>query len=198
MAVNYAELAEQLSRFYDFTDKVVLCVGAAGRQLLAPKVRTRKLIAIDRDAEALRRLERPPATKGARPLHEIVASAFEEVTVSGDVVYFEFCLHEMADPYGALLHARQLALEVVVFDHLPGSEWVHYANEEEGVSRAAEALERLGTRRRQMFETEQRFSYYAELLAKLAPQGPAALERATRFAGASDIVIPMKYQLALL
>jgi len=30
------------------------------------------------------------------------------------------------------------------------------------------------------------------------PQGPLAIERAQRFAGAADIVIPMSYELNLL
>src|SRR5215469_2573389 len=89
LAVNYEELSENLSRFYDFTDKVVVYVGAAGRQLLDPKVKTRNVVAIDRDVEALRRLESTAGGKGARPLPQIVGSAFESVSVTGDVVYFE-------------------------------------------------------------------------------------------------------------
>jgi len=36
MAMDYGKLTENLGRFYDFTDKVVLFVGAGGRQLLDP------------------------------------------------------------------------------------------------------------------------------------------------------------------
>jgi hypothetical protein len=45
---------------------------------------------------------------------------------------------------------------------------------------------------------KQQFRDYTELLAKVSPQGPLAIERAQRFAGATDIVIPMKYELNLL
>ena len=57
LATDYAKLTENLSRFYDFTEKEVLFIGAAGRQLLDPSMRTRKLIAIDKDAEALQELK---------------------------------------------------------------------------------------------------------------------------------------------
>jgi hypothetical protein len=36
----------------------------------------------------------------------VVASNFEEVTLCGDVVYFEFCLHEIDDPRKSFSHAR--------------------------------------------------------------------------------------------
>jgi len=51
---------------------------------------------------------------------QVVGSKFEDVAGSFDVVYFEFCLHEMHDPEKALIHAKKLAPDIVVFDHSPG------------------------------------------------------------------------------
>src|ERR1017187_2301743 len=48
---------------------------------------------------------------------DVVRANFEGVTVSGDVVYFEFCQHEMDDLRKALSHASTLAPDIVVFDH---------------------------------------------------------------------------------
>jgi tRNA G37 N-methylase Trm5 len=194
----YRQLTENLHRFYDFTDKVVLFVGAGGRQLLDPSIRTRKLIAIDQNAQSLRELEANIVAKGMQNSVEVVNSRFEDVTAHGDVVYFEFCLHEMDDPQQALSHARRLASDMVVYDHLPGSEWIFYGAEEDKVCRSAEAMERFGVRRRQTFRAEQRFANYDELLAKVGVQGATAIQRAQRFAGATNIVIPMTYGLALL
>lgn len=198
MAVDYARLAENLRRFYDFACKVVLFVGAGGGQLLDPSVRAKKLIAIDQNAEALRELKAKIAAKGLQDSVEVVGAKFEDVTLCGDVVYFEFCLHEMADPEKALAHARTLAPDIVVFDHLPDSDWAFYAAEEDKVRRSAEAMKRFGVRRREVFLTEQRFRDHAELLAKVAVQGPLAIQRAQRFAGTTNITIPMSYELALL
>jgi hypothetical protein len=198
LATDYAKLTENLSRFYDFTDKVVLFIGAAGRQLLDPAIRTRKLIAIDKDVEALHELRMQLRAKGLQDSVEVVGARFEEVTSHGDVIYFEFCLHEMDDPDKALVHAKSLAPDIVVYDHSVGSEWIYYGAEEDKVSRSSAAIEPFGIRRRQTFHAEQHFGNYAELLAKVTPQGPLAVERAQRFAGITDIVIPMAYELNLL
>jgi hypothetical protein len=187
LAADYQKLAETLTRFYDFTDKTVLYVGAGGRQLLDPAVKNRRLIAIDRDAGSLAGLN-----------IEAVAADFEEVRLAGDVVYFEFCLHEMPDPLRALQHARTLAPETVVFDHSPESEWIFLGAEEEQVRRSTAAMIEFGIRRRVTFQTEQRFQEYAELIAKVSPQGELALERARRFEGATGIEIPMCCELVLL
>lgn len=198
MAVDYRKLTADLSRFYDFTGKVVVYAGAGGRQLLDPSIPTRKTIAIDQDAESLRELKASLAAKGKEESVEIVACRFEEVASRGDVVYFEFCLHELVDPLQALAHARTLAPDIVVFDHSPGSDWAFHAVEEGKVRRSAEAMERFGIRRRETFCADQCFRDHAELLAKVSVQGPEAIERAQRFAGATNIVIPMRYELALL
>ena len=198
MATDYARLSRDLSRFYDFTGKVVLYVGAGGRQLLSPSVRTRKWIAIDKDAEALHQLKAEAAAQGTQDPVEVIAARFEEVTRAGDVVYFEFCLHEMDDPEAALSHARSLAPDIVVYDHSVGSEWIFFGAEEDKVARSSAAMERFGIRRREKCFAEQRFGSFDELLARVAPQGPLAIERAQRFARATDIVIPMAHELNLL
>jgi len=191
LAADYGQMTENLRCFYDFTDKIVLFVGAGGRQLLDLSIRTRKVIAIDENVQSLSELKSKNSV-------EVVGSRFEDVALRGDVVYFEFCLHEMDDPGKALCHARTLAPDIVVYDHAPGSEWVFYGDEEEEVRRSAEAMERFGVRRRETLRTEQRFRDHAELLAKVSPQGAIAIQRAQRFAGAMNIVIPMSYELALL
>jgi hypothetical protein len=198
LAVDYGKLTENLSSFYDFTDKIVLFVGAGGRQLFDPAIRVKKLIAIDQDVEALRELKTNVAARGMQNSVDVIGSSFEDVTLSGDVVYFEFCLHEMVDPLKALTHARALAPDIVVFDHSPGSDWVFHAAEEDKVRCSAEAMKHFGLRRRSTFRTEQRFQDHAELLAKVSGQGAMAIQRAQRFAGVANIVIPMSYELALL
>jgi ubiquinone/menaquinone biosynthesis C-methylase UbiE len=198
LATDYGKLTENLQHFYDFTGKVVLFVGAGGRQLLDSSIRTKKLIAIDENAQSLKELEANIAAKGMQDSVQVVGSRFEDVAARADVVYFEFCLHEMDDPQQALSHARALAPDMVVFDHLPGSEWVFYGAEEDKVRRSGEAMERFGVRRRETFRTEQRFRDYDELLAKVSVQGATAIDRAQRFAGSTNIVIPMTYELVLL
>ena len=198
MATDYDRLTENLCRFYDFKGKVVLFVGAAGRQLLDLAAPVRKLIAIDKDAEALRELQAQIVAKGLQDTVEVAGLSFEELAWQGDAIYFEFCLHEMHDPAKALMHAKSLAPDIVVYDHSPGSEWIYYGAEEDKVLASFAAMEHFGIRRRETYHAEQRFGDYAGLLAKVRPQGPLAIERAQRFAGSTDIVIPMSYELNLL
>ncbi len=198
MAADYAKMSDNLRRFYDFTGKVVLFVGAGGRQLLDPGTPVKKLVAIDKDVNALRELRNNLSAKGLQGSVEVVESDFEHVSYRGDVVYFEFCLHEMDDPEKALSHAKSLAFDTVVYDHSPGSEWAYYVVEEEKISRSHTAMERFGIRRGQKFRDEQRFANHAELLAKVSSQGPVAIERAQPFIHDTGIVIPMSYELILL
>ncbi len=198
MATDYAKLSENLRSFYGFGGKVVLYVGAAGRQLLDPATGTKKVIAIDRDVNGLRELKAKVAVQGLQDSIETIAANFEEVTLRADVVYFEFCFHELEDPEKALMHAKSLASDIVVYDHAAGSEWIYYGAEENCVARSSAVMEQFGIRRRQTFQAEQGFADYAELLAKVRPQGPLAIERIQRFVGATSIVIPMSYELNLL
>lgn len=104
----------------------------------------------------------------------------------------------MPDPSAALAHAKTLAPDVLVLDHAPGSPWAFHTVEEEKVRSSAEAMRHVGVRSERRFEAEQRFADHAELLAKVAVQGPLAVERAGRFRGATDIVIPFGYAITLL
>jgi hypothetical protein len=104
----------------------------------------------------------------------------------------------MPDPQEALTHARALAPDIVVYDHLPDSEWIFYGAEEIAVARSTGVMVRFGMRRREQYRIDQRFATYEDLLAKVGPQGPLAIQRVQRFTGKTDIAIPMKYHLALL
>ena len=198
MATDLRELTENLVRFYNFKNKIVVYVGAGGRQLLTPLEGTKKLIAIDQDGTALKELRQNVAANGWQDSVEVVPSSFEDAALRGDIVYFEFCLHEMADPGSALRHARSLAPDIVVYDHSPDSEWIFYGAEEDKVRNSHAAMERFGIRRREEFHAQQRFGDHAELLARVAGQGELSIQRVGHFAGATNIAIPMDYEVVLL
>jgi hypothetical protein len=198
MVVNRSELTANLTRFYDFEGKEALYVGAGGGQLLGPATGVRKLVAIDSDAESLKGFRKEAKTKWAGIPIQFVPRRFESVKVRADVVYFEFCLHEMVRPIKALGHARSLAPEIVVMDHLPQSEWIFYGAEESQVLRSTRAVESFGVRRRERLRTEQRFNDYEELAARLAGVGKKSLQRSLALKGAKDIRIQMDYGLFLL
>ncbi len=198
MAIDTRELTHNLHHLCDFSNKTVLFVGAGGRQLFDPAIKTKKLIAIDKDPEALSQLKQNTSLFLPQNGLEVLASNFEDVSVQGDVVYFEFCLHEMDDPYQALTHAHTLAPDLAVVDHSPESAWVFYGAEDEKVRSSAQAMQNFGIRRRATFRTNQLFKDHAELLAKVAVQGPVAVQRVHSFQGMRNIVIPMNYEIVLV
>jgi hypothetical protein len=104
----------------------------------------------------------------------------------------------MDDPQSAIHHARALAPDVVVFDHSPSSDWAFYAAEEKKVRRSAEALAHFNIKRHRSVYAEPTFKDHFELVAKLKTEGELAIQRAARFAGATNIVIPMPCDLTLL
>jgi len=198
MATDIGRIVENLLCFYDFGGRTVVSVGAGGGQFVEFGRKTRKIIAVDQDAEALRQLKTRVASEGLADSFEFVQSDFYDTAKQGDVVLFEFSLHEMPDPLRALQHAQTLAPDIVVLDHAPGSDWTYYIVEEDKVHKSTEAMKRFGIRSQAVFQGEQRFSNHDELLAKVSVQGPEAIERVGVFRGASGIVIRLVYAATLL
>ncbi|MFZ0963550.1 MAG: class I SAM-dependent methyltransferase [Terriglobia bacterium] len=198
MATDYNQIMQNIREFYDFSGKEVLAVGAGGGQLIELGRGTGKLIAIDKDLAAIRQLEARIAAQGLQDQVEIVNADFCETSRAGDVVYFEFSLHEMDDPEQALRHAATLAPDVLIFDHLPDSPWAFYAVEEDKVRHSNSAMTHFECVRQKAFHTEQRFQDHAQLVEKVSCQGALAIERARQFLGKTNIVIPMTYGLTLL
>jgi tRNA A58 N-methylase Trm61 len=198
MAADYQQMVENFRRFYSFSGKQVVAVGAGGGPLTDLVLESGKLIVIDNDPSAIRRWEAKVAAEGLQDRVDVIHADFCEVSQRGDVVYLEFCLHEMDDPAEALRHALTLAPDVLIFDHLPDSEWAFHAAEEDKVRRSTDALAGFACARQQAFRTEQRFAEYQQLVDKVSCQGELALQRAERYRGAAEIAIPMTYGLTLL
>jgi tRNA A58 N-methylase Trm61 len=191
-------MGQNIRQFYSFSGKKVLGVGAGGGPLTNLVLESRKLIVIDKDPAAIRQWEAKVIAEGLQDRVEVIHADFCETSPRGDVVYFEFCLHEMNDPRQALRHALTLAPEVLIFDHLPESEWAFHAAEEDKVRRSTDALADFACARHQAFRTEQRFPEYRQLLEKVSCQGEVALQRAERYRDSTGIAIPMTYGLSLL
>jgi ubiquinone/menaquinone biosynthesis C-methylase UbiE len=198
LATDIAPIIESLCRFYDFGGKTVISAGAGGGQFVDFARRTRKIVAVDQDSAALELLKTRVESEGLADSYDFVRSDFNDMNGRGDVVLFEFCLHEMPDPFDALRHARTLAPDIVVIDHWPGSEWLYCVVEEDKVQKSTEAMRLFGVRSQAVFQAEQLFKNHAELVAKVSIQGPEAVHRAGKFRGVTDIVIPMAWAATLL
>lgn len=198
MATDFALILENLLQFYVFDNKVMLCVGAGGGQLAGYGRVARKVIAVDRDGAALAALAERIRADGIEDNFVLVQEDFMAVTERADVVLFEFALHEMPDPGAALAHAANLAPDIVIIDHAPGSQWAHVVDEAEKIATSWTAVAVRGARRTEDYDTVQRFASYGELLQKIKSQGAEAIRRIERWHQCTDITIPMAYRAAQL
>jgi hypothetical protein len=200
MAADYALMIRNLLVFYDFKDKTLICIGSGGGQLIGYSHAPKKIIAIDQDAGALEHLRIAAEKNDLADKFEFVNGDFltMDLPVLGDVVLFEFCLHEMTDAALALTRAGKLADDVVIFDHGLKSHWAYYVVEEEKVRVSWQAVERFKVSRHRDYTAEQMFKDYDELLSKVKPQGEIAIQRIEKFKGKMNITIPFTYELALI
>jgi predicted RNA methylase len=198
MATDYQRIIRNLQEFVDFTGRAVIAVGAGGGQLVEYGRGTAKTVAVDRDPAALDVLRKRAAQAGLADKFVLVRADFMEFRERGDIVLFEFCLHEIPDPGAALAQALTLAPAVVVMDHWPGSEWAFMASEEDKAAAAWAAIRASRPEKIVSFDAVQVFKDYEELRLKLQGQGQTSLDRIARFMGRTDITIPMSYGFALI
>ena len=198
MAADIHAIIRDLESFYDFTGKTVIHVGAGGGQLVAYARRARHVLAVDPDPAAVTRLEAALRAAGLAERFQVVNGLFETVTATADVVFFEFCLHEIDDPAAALAHARTLAPEIVVIDHAPDSPWVWLMDEGGKLERSWGAVGRAPAERQSLFEGVQHFNQFQELQAKLESLGEPTLTRIQEYREQRDFTIGMDYRAALI
>ena len=198
MATDVDAILRNVGAFYDFKGKSVIHAGAGGGQFIAYASEARSVLAVDPDPPAVARLRASVRESGLTDRFRIVQGDLASVSARADVVFFEFCLHEIADPEEALRHACSLAPDVLVADHRAESPWSYYTCETEKLLRSWSAVERFTPVRRATFDAVQRFADHAELVSKVEVLGEPALSRIREFEGRREIEIGMPYGMALL
>jgi hypothetical protein len=200
MAADYDLMIRNLLEFYDFKDKTLIGIGIGGGQFIGCCHPAKNIIAIDQDAGALEHLRLAAEKNDLAGKFEFIHGDFltMDLLIHGDVVLFEFCLHEMADAAAALTRAGMIADDVVIFDHGLKSQWAYYVVEEEKVRVSWQAVKHFKVSRHRDCAAEQKFKDYDELLAKVKPQGEIAVQRIENFKGKMNITIPFTYELALI
>jgi SAM-dependent methyltransferase len=198
MATDITKVIANLKSFYDFKNKSVVHVGAGGGQFVEYASDAHHVVAVDPDAAALEPLRAAVDRLGLGDRFTVRQARFESVTDKADVVFFEFCLHEMDDPEAALQHARTLAPDTLVIDHAPESRWAWHTAETEKATRSWAAVERAGVIADKVFVGRQLFADVETLVARLGSLGEPAVSRARALANTTGIDIEMTYRVALL
>ncbi|WP_282126770.1 class I SAM-dependent methyltransferase [Marinifilum flexuosum] len=198
MVKDIQQIIENLLNFYDFRNKVIISVGAGGGQFIAYAQVAKHVIAIDNDKNALKQLEENLLKKGLSDKFTLIHSNFSNLRVKGDVVLFEFCLHEMNEPKNMLQHARSIGKDIVIADHGLNSEWAYIADETKKAQNSwgkvlEDSIHKLITHK-----AEQYFEDYEHLYEKVKVQGENSICRIEKFKGCKEFIIPMEYTFALL
>lgn len=198
MVTDINKIIENLLSFYDFKDRTVISVGAGGGQLIDYGHLAGQICAIDNDATALDSLKKQIEKEGLESKYILICEDFYRASLKADVVFFEFCLHEMRDATAALKHAQSMAPEILIFDHFPGSQWAYITSEDEKVIASWNAVASFSLLKKRTYYAVQRFKNYEELYQKVKIQGKQSLDRIQKFKFRTDFEIPMSYGLALL
>lgn len=191
-------IIQNLLDFYDFRDKTIVSVGAGGGQFVAYAHSAKHVIAIDNDKVALERLRENIYKLGLLDKFTLVHDDFNKAEEKGDVVLFEFCLHEMSEPEKMIEYAHGIANDIVIADHGVNSEWAYIADEKEKAKLSWADVEKFPIEKKVTHETEQLFGNYAELYEKVKVQGNNSIGRINKYKNDINITIPMSYTFALL
>lgn len=198
MVKDIQEIIDNLLNFYDFQNKTIVSVGIGGGQFLAYSKVAKHVIAIDNDLDALNKLKEKLVQNELSEKFTLIHSDFRNVKVKGDVVLFEFCLHEMNEPQKMLEYAKNMAEDIVVADHGTNSEWAYVADEKEKSENSWLQVLNNPAQRITTYKAEQFFEDYSELFEKVKIQGENSIERIEKFKQCRKFVIPMEYTFALL
>lgn len=198
MATDIGKIISHLLDFHDLSNQTVISVGAGGGQFIEYGRSAKSVLAVDSDRKALDTLEQSLSRAGLSEKFTLIHSEFNACRLKGDVVMFEFCLHEIPDPGLALSHARGMAPRVLVADHWPDSEWVFFTDEKEKVERSWAEVNRLRPLKVKKYETRQIFTNYREIFDKVSGQGETAIQRIGVFKDRKDFSVPMSYGFALI
>jgi SAM-dependent methyltransferase len=198
MATDIEAVLRNVESCYDFSGKSVIHVGAGGGQFVGYAARTRKVLGVDTDPVAVEQLKQVVRARGLQDRFSVQRGDILTVGERADVVFFEFCLHEIVDPVTALRHAQTLAPEVLVVDPTVDSRWAWYLCETEKAQRGWAAVERYPLALDRTFQGVQLFRDHAELLAKIEVLGECVVRRAREFRDRTDFSIDMPYRVALM
>lgn len=198
MATDIKKIINNLLEFYDFNNRTIITVGAGGGQLIEYARVAKQVLAIDYDQDALQKLKDNLIRSGLDAKFTLFHSDFYLSHLKGDIVMFEFCLHEMEIPEEALKHALTMAPHIIILDHWPDSEWAYFGGEEEKIANSWKTLELFHLLKVQKFDTFQFFNDYEEIYQKVKGQGENSIKRISDFKGKKNFTIPMSYGIALI
>ncbi|PLX15775.1 MAG: hypothetical protein C0597_08515 [Marinilabiliales bacterium] len=197
MATDLQKMIDNLLAFYTFDNKKVLSIGAGG-QFYEYAYKAKEVVAVDSDKATLDFLKECIEKEYLTDKLTLIHSDFYDFKREGDVLMFDFCLHEIPNPELAIHHALSMSPDVLITDHWPSSEWAYITDEELKATNSWNAIEKCKPRLIKKIDTVQVFNNFDELYNKVKVQGEKTIQRIEKYKGMENFSIPMSYGLALI
>jgi SAM-dependent methyltransferase len=195
MAVNSIELINNIDSFIDFSNRSVLIIGAGGGQLVGYAANAKQIIAVDNDENSINQLRERVSKTMLKDKYSYIVNDFFNVTCKADILVFEFSLHEIPDIKKAIEHGKELAPQVIVFDHCKESEWLYIVQEEGKIENEDNILEKMNVKKAKQYSIMQSFNEYEDLKRKVVIQGEESIKAIHKYITTKNIEIDMKYKL---
>lgn len=198
MATDLKQMINNLLEFYDFNNKTVISIGAGGGQFYEYAFKTKHVTAVDIDVNGIESLKKSLVKEGILNKFTLVHSDFYDFKAEGDILMFDYCLHEIDNSEKAIQHALSMSHEVLINDHWPGSEWAFIVNEDVKVRKSWKEINKIKCHKITKYNTIQFFHNYEELYQKVKGQGENSIRRIEKYKDKKNISISMTYGLALI
>ena len=156
-------------------------------------------MAVDCSKKAIEELKNVIINDNSQGKYELVNDRFENIDCNGDVVVFEFSLHEFPDVPRAIEHAFDMTKEVIIAEHASDSEWICLADEDHNAKRVEEAIKDWEIKRKDEYCAIKEFEDYDDLKRKLGvDEEQSETHRICEYRGRKEIKIQMKYRIVEL
>jgi ubiquinone/menaquinone biosynthesis C-methylase UbiE len=195
MATDIQQVIGNVKKQYKMDNRVVITAGAGGGQFVDYYETAAHIYGIEKEETAMAMLKNKIEEKGLEGKYECIQSDYFDIEIKGDVVVFEFSLHEMNDIKKAMEKGKKIAQEILIIDHSWKSEWITYVDEVEKVERVKEYIDRNKPKKIEHFSGIQKFKDYNELKEKVKIQGKKALDSIEKFMGQKNIKIEFGYMV---
>jgi len=198
MSADLNKMINNLLNFYDFDNKTAISIGAGGGQFFEYAFKTKSVIAVDIDINGIESLKRCLVKEGILDKFTLVHSDFYDFKAEGDILMFDYCLHEIMNPCKAIKHALTMSQEVLINDHWTESEWAYIVDEEEKVKESWKVIRNINSYKIERYDTFQFFHDYNDLYQKVKGKGENTIARIEKYRNLKKISIPMSYGMALI
>lgn len=198
MGINISEIIKNLIGFYNLNGKSIIHVGIGSGIFTGYTNSAKKIFAYDNNPTIENNLRSKLTSEKALDKYEINIIDFFKCKNKADVVFFEFCLHEIEYPLKALEFAKTISDDILIIDHAITSEWSHYTLETEKLKKSWNAINTFTIKKHCTFKEYQHFNYFTDLKTKLSILGEECMKGIEIFENKSDIYIPMPYEICLI